>query len=94
MLLVDPDWQFQLGLNLGVLQFAAEEIRALDAPQEIQHVHNDMLQMADAMDEGATLFASGVDNLNVDLLELAITRFSEVNRLIESTTAKTLAICQ
>ena len=93
LLLVDSEWQFELGLNLGTLQFAADEIRTLQAPRGVQVVHGEMMKLADAMDEGATLYARGVDNLDVDLLELASKRFSEVSRLVESVNEKTLAMC-
>lgn len=41
-----------------------------------------------------SFYARGVDNIDVELFELAVNRFSEANRLMESVTDKTRALCQ
>ena len=93
-LIEDSEWRFEVGLNLGTLQLAADEIRALPAPHEVQLVHDEMMELADAMHEGATLYARGLDNVNAGLFGLAAERYSEAARLSESFTEKKRALCQ
>ncbi len=68
LLVFDEDWRFELVIHLAAMKVAAEQIRELNAPSHVRHIHSDLLQMAAGLDLAADLFAAGMDNFDPDLL--------------------------
>jgi hypothetical protein len=94
VLTLDETWQLETAVVLVQLRSVADEIDALNPPDSVQSIHDDQLQIAEALREFVTLYTTGVDNLDADLIVLATKRMAEINQLANAGSAKISAFCQ
>ena len=93
LLIYDDAWKLEVFVQLALIQSAADSIKELTAPPSLASIHRHNLQMASAMQDGNDLYAKGIDNIDADLLEAALLRMDDVNKLINEGTAKLQAYC-
>ena len=94
LLVFDEDWRFEVVVHLAGMKVAAEQIRELNAPPHVRHIHSDLLEMATGLDRAADLFAAGMDNFDPDLLALSAEQIDANTELVIVAAAKVNALCQ
>ena len=94
LLIFDDAWKLEVVVQLASIQIAADGIRELTAPPSLASIHRHNLQIASAMQDGNDLYAKGLDNLDVDLIEAAFLRVDDVTRLTYEGAAMLQAYCQ
>ena len=90
----DEDWRFAVVVHLAGMKIAAEQIRELNAPPDVRHIHSDLLEMAAGLDQAADLFAAGMDNFDPDLIALSGEQINANTELAIAAAAKINALCQ
>ena len=71
-LFLDEAWQEDMAIVLAAYLQWGRDVRALDPPEEYLEVHAELLNVASHMDNFVSYYAGGVDNFDVDLIELAL----------------------
>ncbi len=94
MLVFDDDWRFSVVVHLAAMKVAAEQIRELNPPPHVRHIHSDLMEMAAGLDRAADLFAAGMDNYDPDLLGMSAEQIGENTDIVIGAAAKVSALCQ
>ena len=94
LLFFDTTWKLEVVVQLALIQSVADGIRELTAPPSLASIHQHTLQIASAMQDTNDLYAKGIDNIDVDLLQAASLRMDDVTTLLEEGVAKIQAHCQ
>jgi hypothetical protein len=76
-LILDNDWRTTMGLQLGIIKGSAQMIQDLKAPAKFAGVQAELVTMATRMDEGATLYAQGLDEVDPKKITQASAKFEE-----------------
>ena len=74
-LLLDDDWRMAMVVQLGLIKATATLVRDLQAPPRLAPVQAELVAMASRLDEGATLYAQGLDDLDGAKIEQASAKF-------------------
>lgn len=97
-LLLDEDWRMSMALQLGIVKGTATLVQDLQAPPRFAAVQAELVTMAKRMDEGATLYATGIDDLDGAKITQASAKFEEgtaamqrVSRLVVELSESTAA---
>ena len=90
----DSSWVLDVALVLSGFQVTADEISSISAPQSVQPIHSDMLQVASSLRAVVPLFSRGVDNLDADLILAATQQMEEIGRLASVINGKAESFCQ
>ena len=94
LLTQDSSWVLEVALVLSSFQVAADEISAIPAPQSVQTIHSDLLQIASSLRAVVPLYSRGVDNLDADLILAANQQIEEMGRLATVITGKVESFCE
>ena len=80
-LVVDAGWREQVAIELGILQSAASDMENLGGPISVRKIHNNQVLIAGLLHEGAQLYATGIDNLDPNLLGMATDKMNDATAL-------------
>lgn len=94
LLVFDDDWRFSVVVHLAAMKVAAEQIRELNPPTQVRHIHSDLIEMAAGLDRAADLFAAGMDNYDPDLLAMSAEQIDANTDIVIGAAAKVSALCQ
>jgi hypothetical protein len=87
-LLFDTSWKTKQGLALGLLDFAADDMAAVQPSPKYASLHAIVTQLAAETKLFTDLYARGVDNLDADLINEATLHLQNMNALMEQATAE------
>jgi len=85
-------WKLAVAGALVNLQISSETLRTLEPPVYFSGVHDDILEMADHIDNTVVFVTEGIDELDADKLTLGVTEMSLVSQFANSAQAKMEAI--
>ena len=90
-LLQDPqifgdDWKIEMVIYMALIQFGYDEAQAADCPSSMLHIHSKYVQGLSHFNTAMDLLAEGIDYLDVDSLERAITEMDLGTGFIEEAT--------
>jgi endonuclease YncB( thermonuclease family) len=78
-LMLDGEWKFGVGLQLGIWKAAYEDALTLTPPDSMASVHALFLESLRLYSEAADNIAYGIDNLDLDSLEYGASLMSQAN---------------
>jgi hypothetical protein len=88
--LLDNKWRFDVSLQLGTIRFAYHQITEMEAPPEVEHVHNGYLTALESCNEMTIALAQALDTLDKqkldesgELLKSCNTKFNKANKTFE-----------
>ena len=93
-LLLDDDWRLRIVLVLSAMRWGADEMRDLFPPDSLHEIHNDIVRMADKIDDYVDLIEAGLDKVDVDLLLMSAETLEDITELMELLRSKIEAHCQ
>ena len=90
----DPSWVAETAIVLASFLQISDGISAMSAPQSLQSIHSDMLQIASTLRAVVPLYSRGVDDLDTDLLVAATEQIGELGRLATVINGKVEDFCR
>ena len=85
----DDEWIIEAATYMALIQFGYEEAQAADCPSSMLHIHSKYVQGLSHFNTAMDLLAEGIDYLDMDSLERAITEMDIGTGLIEEATQLT-----
>jgi hypothetical protein len=76
-LFLDNSWRTSIALQLGILKASAQLVQDLKPPARFQGVQAELVTMGKQLNEGATLYAQGLDEVNPKKITQAAAKFEE-----------------
>ena len=84
----DEDWIVEVAIQMATIRLCYEEMLATTPPDSMLTIHNKYIQALQHFNNACSLLAEGIDNLDMDSMDQAITEMELGNQFIdEATTA-------
>ena len=93
LLMLDEDWVLTTGVYLGALDFAADELLAMEHPREVRNLHSKIRVSARLMKQFVDHATNGFDNFDADELVLANNAMSQMNEHLDSAAPLMAQVC-
>lgn len=87
-LLFDTSWKTKQGLALGLLNLQANEMAAVQPSPKYQTLHSIITELAAETNLFSSAYASGVDNLDANLIDQATQHMQNMTTLMDQATAE------
>ena len=81
------EWTIKAATQLTIIRFAYDEVKELNPPTSLSHIHSKYNQAMSKYSEATYLIASGIDNLDSALLDEATIKMEEGAQYINEVTA-------
>lgn len=82
------EWKLDVGGALAKFKIGSEAIRKLKPPTYLADLQSDLVAMANHVDKSATLFASGIDELDANKLKAGNAELQAAMKFVDSAQAK------
>jgi hypothetical protein len=87
-LMFDPDWKRRAGVALGILNFRADEMAALEPSPAFEQYHAYIFELAQETHLFTQAYADGVDNFDTELVSKSTQHLGNMTALMEKATAE------
>ena len=93
LLIFEDDWRLDVAITLSTMNLAAEQIRSLAPPPNLEQLHALQLQIADQLEIVTSSSIQGIDDIDAALLNEATAAIGRTNTLVERSSVIIETLC-